>query len=234
MSIVARPIGLLFSLVTLAACGGGGDAAPTTPRPPPPPVAVASVVVALSSPQLMVGGNTVATATLRGANNELLAGRTVVWATSNLAVASVNAAGLVTTLTAGSATITATSEGQSGSSALTVIGAPVSTIVVSGPGTLSVGQTSSYSATLRDASGAVLIDRSVSWRSTNNAVATVSAAGVVSAVASGTTVISAASEGRIGTLTRTVRSSIAAVTITGGTRVKVWGSVRRLRHSAPE
>jgi hypothetical protein len=49
----------------------------------------------------------------------------------------------------------------------------------------------------------------------------VSTTGQVSAVAPGTTVISATSEGRVGTLMLTVRSSIAAVTITGGSRVKV-------------
>ncbi|HMH84225.1 MAG TPA: alkaline phosphatase family protein, partial [Gemmatimonadales bacterium] len=51
-------------------------------------------------------------------------GRTVTWTSSNTTVATVSASGLVTGKVAGSATITATSEGQSGTSALTVTAAP--------------------------------------------------------------------------------------------------------------
>jgi acid phosphatase len=49
-----------------------------------------------------------------------LAGRTVTWASSNTTVATVSASGLVTGQVAGTATITATSEGQSGTAAITV------------------------------------------------------------------------------------------------------------------
>jgi len=48
----------------------------------------------------------------------------VTWASSNTGVATVSGSGLVTGVVAGSATITATSEGQSGSSALTVTPKP--------------------------------------------------------------------------------------------------------------
>src|SRR6185295_5173970 len=47
-------------------------------------------------------------------------GRMVTWASSNSAVATVDANGLVSGVTASSATITATSEGKSGSAAITV------------------------------------------------------------------------------------------------------------------
>lgn len=185
------------------------------------PVPVASVVVTLAQTTIIVGANTSATATLRGAGNELLTGRSVSWTTSNPAVASVNASGLVTALTTGMTSITATSEGRSGSATITVAGAPVFTVVVSGPGTLSAGQAASFSAVLRDVAGALLTDRPVSWSSSNSAVATVTGAGVVTALSPGTTEISAASEGRIGSIVLTVRSSIASVTLIGDTRVKV-------------
>jgi uncharacterized protein YjdB len=202
--------------ITATSEGQSGSASLSVTQAP-----VATVAVALAQATIVVGAQTSATVTLRSAANQLLTGRPVAWSTSNPAVASVNAAGLVTALSSGSAVIAATSEGQSGAATLTVTGAPVANVVVAGPGTLSIGQTSSYSATLRDASGALLTDRSVSWLSSNTAVATVSTTGQVSAVAPGTTVISATSEGRVGTLMLTVRSSIAAVTITGGSRVKV-------------
>src|SRR5205814_2232152 len=57
-----------------------------------------------------------------------LSGRTVTWASSNVGVATVSASGLVSGVAAGSAAITATSEGQSATSTITgttpTLGAP--------------------------------------------------------------------------------------------------------------
>jgi hypothetical protein len=60
------------------------------------------------------------TATLRDAAGTVLTGRTVTWTTSAAGVATVNGSGLVTGQGVGSATITATSEGQNGSADVTV------------------------------------------------------------------------------------------------------------------
>ena len=60
------------------------------------------------------------TATAYDASNNVLAGRTVLWTSSNAAVAKVSATGLVTGLTAGSVTITATVDGKSGTSTVTI------------------------------------------------------------------------------------------------------------------
>src|SRR5205814_665074 len=54
------------------------------------------------------------------ADGKRLVGRTVTWQSSNTAAATANGSGLVSGVAAGSATITATSEGQSGTSAITV------------------------------------------------------------------------------------------------------------------
>jgi hypothetical protein len=59
-------------------------------------------------------------ATTKDSAGGVLTGRAVTWASSNTGVASVNGTGLVTGLLAGSATITATSEGKSGSATVTV------------------------------------------------------------------------------------------------------------------
>jgi hypothetical protein len=69
---------------------------------------------------LNVGQTLGLTATLRDAACNTLTNRAVIWSSSNVTVATVNGSGAVTTLTAGSATITATSEGRSGSAAITV------------------------------------------------------------------------------------------------------------------
>src|SRR5713101_7294159 len=52
--------------------------------------------------------------------NSVWNGRAVAWTSSNPAIASVSASGRVAGLSAGSATITATSEGHSGTAAITV------------------------------------------------------------------------------------------------------------------
>jgi hypothetical protein len=83
-------------------------------------VAVASVDVSPATAGLTTGQTTQLTATPRDASGGSLSGRVVTWTSSNGAVASVNGNGLVTAASAGSATITATSEGRNGSAALTV------------------------------------------------------------------------------------------------------------------
>ena len=97
--------------------------APTAVAPPPPPpgvVSVASVVVSPATASLVAGQTRQLAATLKDASGNLLTGRTVTWASSNAAVATVDATGLVAAKAAGSATITATSEGKSGTAAISV------------------------------------------------------------------------------------------------------------------
>src|SRR5207245_20586 len=81
---------------------------------------VASVSVSPASATVLAGQAVQLTATPKDANGNPLSGRGVTWSSSNTSVASVNASGLVSGVVAGSATITATSEGQSGTSAITV------------------------------------------------------------------------------------------------------------------
>ena len=56
--------------------------------------------------------------------------RAVTWSSDNSAVASVSTAGVVSALTPGSATITAQSEGKSGTATISVSRAPVASITV--------------------------------------------------------------------------------------------------------
>ncbi|PYO38354.1 MAG: hypothetical protein DMD29_13645 [Gemmatimonadetes bacterium] len=94
-------------------------------------VPVASVTVAPASASVTVGQTAQLTATPKDASGNPLAGRVVTWGSSNTAVATVNGSGLVTGVAAGSATITATSEGRSGTGAITV------TATATNPGTVS-------------------------------------------------------------------------------------------------
>src|SRR5207249_9948799 len=61
---------------------------------------------------------------LKDANGNTLTGRTVTWSSDNTAVATVSGSGLVSGVAAGAATITATSEAKTGTSAITVTAPP--------------------------------------------------------------------------------------------------------------
>jgi len=198
--------------ITATSEGVNGNATLTVvATPPPPPVAVASVSVSLASSSLNTGQTTQATATTRDANNNVLTGRSIAWSSSNTSVATVNGSGLVTAVAAGTAQITATSEGKSGSAGLTVAAppppppAPVAAVSVSlSASSINPGSTTQATATTRDASNNVLTGRSISWSSSNTSVATVNSSGLVTAVAVGSAQINATSEGITGGATVSV------------------------------
>jgi len=196
-----------YSVIALQAGGSIADtAAVTIVNAPPAPVSTVSVQLAASS--LTAGQTTQATATLRDVAGNLLTGRAIAWSSSNASIATVNASGLVTAQAAGTATITATSEGKSGGASLTVTSqapAPVATVVVTpSSATITVGSTAQLSATLRDATGAVLTGRIVTWASSNQSRAIVNATGLVTAVSPGAVTITATSEGKSGSSNVTV------------------------------
>ncbi|HVH68406.1 MAG TPA: Ig-like domain-containing protein, partial [Gemmatimonadales bacterium] len=91
-----------------------------SPWTPPPPAPVASVVLSPATASVGVGATVQLTATPKDQSGNSLSGRTITWASSAPALASVSATGLVTGLAAGTVTITATSEGQTGSATVTV------------------------------------------------------------------------------------------------------------------
>src|SRR2546426_265740 len=180
------------------------------------PAPVASVTVAPPTPTVGVGETVQLTATTKDANGNVLAGRVVTWASSNTAVATVSPTGLVTGVAEGQSTITATSEGQSGTAALTVIPPVASVTVAPAPATVVVGQTLQLTATTKDANGNVLTGRVVTWETSNTGVATVSPAGLVTGVTPGPATITATSETKSGTAAITVVNLVFAGISSGG------------------
>jgi uncharacterized protein YjdB len=85
---------------------------------------VASVVVQPDAGSISPSDTLRLSAVTQDAAGNPLADREVSWASSNSAVATVSETGLVTGMAEGTATITATSEGQSGSAAITVVTPP--------------------------------------------------------------------------------------------------------------
>ena len=81
---------------------------------------VASVTVSPAPATVAPGGSLQLTAVAKSASGTTLPGRAFTWSTSDPAVATVSASGLVTGVALGSATITATSEQRSGTADVTV------------------------------------------------------------------------------------------------------------------
>jgi uncharacterized protein YjdB len=212
---------------TISATGGAKTAAATATVTNVP---VASVAVSPTTASLTVGQTAQLTATPEDSSGSPLSGRVVTWATSNASVATVSMTGLVSAVGAGSATITATSEGKSGTAAVTAAAVPVASVTVT-PTTasLTVGQTTQLTATPKDANGTPLSGRAVTWATSNAGVATVSATGVVTGVAPGTATITATSEGKSGTAAITVTNvPVASVSVTPGVASLLVGGTVQL------
>ena len=114
------------------------------------PVPVATVTVSAAASTVQTGSTTQLTAVTRDAANNVVTGRNVSWSTSNAAIASVSTNGLVTGLTAGTVTITATSEGRTGSTDIVVTtGNPADAPTVSAisPATIVEGQNATITGT---------------------------------------------------------------------------------------
>ena len=108
--------GLVAVIVGAAGCSGG-DGGVTNPPPPP---TVASVTISPALADLAIGQAAELTATTLDADGNTLSGHPVTWSSSNNSVAIVSSTGLVTGLGEGSASITASSEGRSGSAQVQV------------------------------------------------------------------------------------------------------------------
>lgn len=179
------------------------------------PVPVASVSVLPGTGTIAIGATLALSAVTYDAAGVVLPGRQVLWATSAPQIATVDASGNVSGVAGGTAIITATSQGKSGASTVTVTAPPVAAVVVSpATGSLMVGGTLTFSATTRDASGNTLSGRAVTWSSSAAQTATVSSSGVVTGIAAGNATITATSEGKTGSVVVTVQAPVATVVVT--------------------
>jgi hypothetical protein len=161
------------------ACGGGDSTSPGVVNTP------VSVVTFSSAPlQLMVagGGTQQLAVQARDASGNVLTGRTITWSSSDGAVASVSSKGLVTPLAPGYTTISASSEGRLASFTLQVVQA-ISNVSVTYPEDIfEIGTTHQLAVSVRDASGANVVNPSLTWTLPNTNVATVSNSGVLSII----------------------------------------------------
>jgi len=132
-------LSLLWIAVTFAQCGGGGGDPPASSGPAPAPaVPVAAVRMTYTAVGLGVGQTVVLKAEALAADGAVLPGRSFMFASSNAAVATVSVAragadtATVTGMAVGGATVTATVDGKVGTTGVTIFGAPLENIPVTG------------------------------------------------------------------------------------------------------
>jgi Bacterial Ig-like domain (group 2) len=185
----------LLIVVAAAACSGASDA-PTahgvdTP-PPPTPAFVASITLT-PIPDLAVGDSVRVTAILRDAAGEPITGRNPTWTSSDSSAASIDSTGMVRALLPATVTITATSGGVTSNESANMYEAVVSSLAVAPPtDTLFTERQLGLFVTARDQFGRPFSGRySIKWTSSDLSVATVDTTGRVTAVAPGSSSVTA-------------------------------------------
>ena len=114
--------------------------------------------------------------------------------------------GVVVAVDTGTATVNATVDGVfSNTVQVTVKLVPVNNITVNpNPASVTVNNTLQFTATLRDSNGNILVGRPIVWATSDANKATITAAGVLTGLSTGTLTVTATSEGVVGTANVTV------------------------------
>lgn len=185
-------------------------------------VPVSSVSISGGDFELKEGASKQLSATVAPSN---ATNRSVSWKSSDTSVATVDASGKVTAVAAGSATISATAGGKSAAVIVTVKGedpvVPVQSVSISGTGvsggkaTINVGAGLNLAVTVSPSNAT---DRTVTWSSSDDSVATVSSAGSVRGVKAGTAVVTATAGGKSNSIIVTVQAAgpaLQSIVITG-------------------
>jgi len=178
---------------------------PTTPSPsvpaPPANVAVNSVTLDKTSVNVNVQEGVALTATV---NPSDATDKTIIWTSDNPAIATVDANGYVTAVAKGNTKIYATAGGKKATCYVYVKIPSVESVTLDQTSvTLDAGGTATLTATINPFNAD---DQTVDWKSGNNKIATVDANGVVTAVAPGTTKITATAGYKSATCTVTVNT----------------------------
>jgi len=197
----------LFVLVTMASCASSPRQSQTE---------LTSIDVTAANMTLTIGATQQATATGHfsdGTTQDLTA--VAGWSSQSPSVATVSGAGLITAKAAGTSIVTATSGTVSGSMTVTVTAATLKSIAVTPANpTLTKGATQQFTATGTFSDNSTQnLTSSVTWSSGTPATATITAAGVATAVGAGSSMIQATSGAVSGstllTVTGPTLSSIA-------------------------
>ena len=202
--------------ITAALNGISGTTTLTVPTAPPPPSLV-SIAVTPANPSFAAGSTEQFTATgtySDGSTGNITA--SVTWTSSNTAAVTINASGLATGIAAGTSTITATSGSISGATTATITSKTLSSIAVTpADPSFAAGSTQQFTATATYTDGTTgNVTTTATWTSSDTSVATINSSGLATAVATGTTTITAAVNTVSGNTTATITAAAPGVNIT--------------------
>ena len=192
-----------------AACGDPTDPADLIP---------ASIEVTPAAATLAAIGEEVRlTATVRNRKGEVITGETLVWASADATVASVNTTGLLTAVHNGNTIISAAARnGVVGKAAVAVAQLASEIRLSSTADTLhALEDTLWFAATVFDSRGTRIVNAEVTWSSSFRSVGTVDNDGMVLSVGNGRTEITAASGPATASATVTVAQRAAVIRVVG-------------------
>ena len=196
---------------------------------------VAGVTVSPAADTLLALGDTLRlTAEAVDANGHPVEGAEFTWSSGDTLVARVDDSGLVTGVAAGDVAISAVTSGVTGQAALAVVApAPTSVAVTPEAVTLTaLGQEEQLTAEVRDQIGRVMAEVDVSWSSGDTAVATVDSAGLVTAVRTGSILVTATAGDASGTAAVRVTQSAGSVVVSPAVATVALGNTLRLAAEA--
>src|SRR5205814_5110739 len=117
----------------------------------PPPVATVTVVPAVTA--LASGLGMPMIVTLTAASGQVLTGRVITWSSSDSSVMTVDNQSFAAAFHVGAATLTATSEGKSGSTVVTVFASPAASLVTVTRPSVPAGDTVTVMLTAKEFGG---------------------------------------------------------------------------------
>ena len=171
-------------------------------------VAVESITLDKSSLELTEGETATLTATVKPDN---ATNKTVTWTSSSSSIATVDQNGKITAVSEGTATITAKAGDKTASCTVTVkkkVVAVESVTLDKSSLELTEGETATLTASVKPDNAT---NKTVTWSSSNQSVATVDQNGTVTAVAEGNTTITAKAGDKTATCSVTVKKNTVAV-----------------------
>ncbi len=147
-----------------------------------------------STLKMAVAASKTLQATVYNQFDEIMTGQTVTWSSTNQMVAYVSAAGTVTVMSAGTAKVTASCDGKEATCDVTVEVAEVTRIELENM-QITVAASKTLQATVYDQFDEIMTEQAITWKSSDEKIATVDQNGLVTAVAAGSTTITAACSG---------------------------------------
>ena len=195
---VTAALGVAVAALATIGCGSDPDG--------PSPRTASKVTIAPTSLALKVGGRGSLTATVTNSSGAVIPNASVTWVSRRPQTATIDNGGSVSAVTVGATTVVATS-GRVADSVQVTVTADLLLAVEPNAASVTVGAaTPPFSVIARNSAGQTVATPAVTWTSSNPQIATVSAGGVATGVAKGTTSITATGGG--------VTSTPATLTVT--------------------